>query len=141
VVTADVATTVPLEAAPGSPGQAAAEAARRMAPTRVPRAIFPLQEEAMYRAGLPLRRGTVHATFLFAAAGNMVDKIVEPVIFSLIFTLLGIIVFGAAFFAITKLSPFSIRKEIEEDQNTALGIVIGCVILGLAIIISSAIKG
>ena len=32
-------------------------------------------------------------------------------------------------------------KEIEEDQNTALAILIGSVILGLAIIISAAIGG
>ncbi|MFP6686390.1 MAG: DUF350 domain-containing protein [Polyangiaceae bacterium] len=41
----------------------------------------------------------------------------------------------------TKLSPFSIRKEIEEDQNTALGIVIGSVIIGLALVIAAAISG
>ena len=37
--------------------------------------------------------------------------------------------------------PFSIRKEIEDDQNTALGIVIGAVIIGLSLIISAAIQG
>jgi len=79
---------------------------------------------------------------LFAAgSGNLMDRILEPVIFSLIFTLVGILVFALAFFAITKIAPFSIRKEIEDDQNTSLGIVIGAVIIGLALIISSAIKG
>ena len=34
-----------------------------------------------------------------------------------------------------------IRKEIEEDQNTALGIVIGSVIIGLALVIAAAISG
>jgi hypothetical protein len=34
-----------------------------------------------------------------------------------------------------------VRKEIEEDQNTALAIVIGSVILGIAIIIGMAIQG
>jgi uncharacterized membrane protein YjfL (UPF0719 family) len=59
----------------------------------------------------------------------------------MIFALLGIVVFGIAFFVITKVAPFSIRKEIEHDQNTALGIVIGAVIIGLSLIISAAIKG
>lgn len=63
------------------------------------------------------------------------------VVASLVFALLGILVFGLAFWAITKLTPFSIRKEIEDDQNTALGIVIGAVIIGLSLIISSAIQG
>jgi uncharacterized membrane protein YjfL (UPF0719 family) len=46
-----------------------------------------------------------------------------------------------AFFVMTKLAPFSVRKEIEEDQNTALAIVMGAVILGLALIIAAAIHG
>ena len=35
--------------------------------------------------------------------------------------------------------PFSLRKEIEEDQNVALGVVIGAVILGLAHIIAAVV--
>ena len=46
-----------------------------------------------------------------------------------------------AFWLMTKLSPFSIRKEIEEDQNIALGIIIAGVIIGIALIISAAISG
>ncbi|HEX3584328.1 MAG TPA: DUF350 domain-containing protein, partial [Thermoanaerobaculia bacterium] len=38
-------------------------------------------------------------------------------------------------------TPFSIRKEIEEDQNISLAILIGSVMLGLAIIIASTIHG
>lgn len=80
-----------------------------------------------------------HSTLFAMAAGNTFEKIVEPIIFTLIFTMLGILVFGVAFFVMTKITPFSIRKEIEEDQNTSLGIVIGSVIIGLALIISAAI--
>ena len=60
---------------------------------------------------------------------------------TLAYTVFGIIVFGVAFWLITKLVPFSIRKEIEDDQNTALAILIGAVLLGLAIIIASTIHG
>lgn len=60
---------------------------------------------------------------------------------SIVFVTIGLVVFGIAFFLITKLAPFSIRKEIEDDQNTSLGIVIGAVIIGLALIIASAIHG
>ncbi|MFO0553572.1 MAG: DUF350 domain-containing protein [Polyangiaceae bacterium] len=77
---------------------------------------------------------------LFASA-SITEKIVEPVVYSVVFATVGIVVFSAAFFAITKIAPFSIRKEIEHDQNTSLGIVIGSVIIGLALIISAAIKG
>jgi putative membrane protein len=88
------------------------------------------------------------ATMLFqetmeGAEAAMFDLVLlgKLVISSLIFVGVGLLVFLLAFWAITKVTPFSIRKEIEEDQNTALGIVIGSVIIGLALIISSAIKG
>lgn len=58
---------------------------------------------------------------------------------TLLYTGIGVVVFLAAFWLMGKLTPFSIRKEIEEDQNTALGIIIGAVIIGLAIIIAAAI--
>lgn len=60
---------------------------------------------------------------------------------ALIYSLIGVALFGVAWVLIVKISPFSIRKEIEEDQNTALGIIIGAVIIGIAMIISSAVQG
>ena len=76
-----------------------------------------------------------------SVAGLDMGTLLLAVVASLVFALLGIVVFGLAFWVITKVAPFSIRKEIEEDQNTSLGIVIGAVIIGLSLIISSAIKG
>lgn len=60
---------------------------------------------------------------------------------AVIFSLLGIVLFAIVWFVVVKVSPFSIRKELEEDQNTALGIVLGCLILGIAIIVAAAIHG
>jgi uncharacterized membrane protein YjfL (UPF0719 family) len=57
------------------------------------------------------------------------------------YTVFGIVIFAIAFWLIVRITPFSIRKEIEEDQNTALAILIGAVILGLALIIASVIHG
>ena len=57
------------------------------------------------------------------------------------YTVFGLLMFGIAFWIIVKVTPFSIRKEVEEDQNTALAILIGSVMLGLAIIIASTIHG
>ncbi len=39
------------------------------------------------------------------------------------FTVIGLALFGLAFFLMGKVTPFSLRKEIEEDQNIALAIV------------------
>ena len=60
---------------------------------------------------------------------------------TVVYTLFGLVVFGLAFWIIVRVTPFSIRKEIEDDQNTSLAILIGAVILGLAIIIASVIHG
>ena len=58
---------------------------------------------------------------------------------ALVFSAIGFALFGLAFLVIVKVSPFSIRKEIEEDQNTALAIVMGSVIVGLSIIIAATV--
>ena len=66
-------------------------------------------------------------------------RLIKFVVESAVFVGMGLILFMIAFFIMTKAAPFSVRKEIEEDQNTALGIVMGSVIIGLAIIIAAAI--
>lgn len=60
---------------------------------------------------------------------------------TLAYTIFGLVMFGVAFWIIVKVTPFSIRKEVEEDQNISLAILIGSVMLGLAIIIASTIHG
>jgi putative membrane protein len=58
-----------------------------------------------------------------------------------IYTVFGVLVFGIAFWVIVKVSPFSIRKELETDHNNAIAILIASVILGLALIIAAALHG
>lgn len=65
----------------------------------------------------------------------------EVLISTLVYTLLGLLVFGCSLWMVSLIAPFSIRKEIEEDQNTALGIMIGAMFVGIALIISAAISG
>ena len=60
---------------------------------------------------------------------------------TVIFVALGLIVFALAFIIVVLVAPFSVKKEIEEDQNTSLAIIIGAVIIGVAMIISAAIQG
>ena len=57
---------------------------------------------------------------------------------TIIYSFIGMVVFGLAFAIFNKLMPFSVRKEIEEDQNTSLGIIIGAFLIGLAMIISAS---
>jgi putative membrane protein len=58
---------------------------------------------------------------------------------TVIFVVLGLIVFAIAFGIVVLVAPFSVKKEIEDDQNTSLAIIIGSVIIGVAMIISAAI--
>ena len=69
------------------------------------------------------------------------EELAPVLVTTAIFTVFGLLIFGVAYFIIVKASPFSIRKELEEDHNTALAIVIGAVIIGISLIISAAIQG
>ena len=70
-----------------------------------------------------------------------IEGLLPIVVTTLVFVILGLIVFALAFLVIAKSTPFSVRKEIEEDQNIALAIVIASVILGSALIIAAAVHG
>lgn len=70
-----------------------------------------------------------------------ISDISDSVVSSAVFSAIGVVVFAVAFLIMTKLTPFSVRKEIEEDQNTSLAIIMAGVIIGIALIISAAIHG
>ncbi len=69
------------------------------------------------------------------------DDLLPVLTTTVIFVAIGLIVFAIAFLIVVLVAPFSVKKEIEEDQNTALAIIIGALIIGIAIIIASAING
>lgn len=61
------------------------------------------------------------------------------VVSTIFYTALGVGLLGLCWWAITRIAPFPVVKEIEEDQNTALAILIGALFLSLAIIIAAVI--
>jgi uncharacterized membrane protein YjfL (UPF0719 family) len=69
------------------------------------------------------------------------EELLPVLVTTIVFVGIGLVVFAIAFFIVVKVSPFSVQKEIEEDQNTSLAIIIGAIIIGVAIIIASAING
>ena len=86
------------------------------------------------------------ATLAFAESAAVMDgvspmKLWEHLLAAVVFSLIGIAVLGICFKLMSKLSPFSIKKEIEEDQNVALAVIMGAVIIGMSIIIAAAILG
>ncbi len=68
-----------------------------------------------------------------------IDQLLEVLVTTLIFVFIGLVFFAIAYGILSRV--FNIHKEIEEDQNTALGIVIGSIMLGIALIIAAAING
>ena len=70
-------------------------------------------------------------------AGSMVDHLLPALVFSAI----GLVVLALAIVLMSKLMPLPFWKEIEEDQNTALGIMVGSIVIGISIIIAAAIHG
>ena len=63
------------------------------------------------------------------------------VINSLVFALVGIVVLILGFFTFDRITPYHLWKEIIQEKNTALGIVVGAISLGISIIIAAAIHG
>lgn len=60
---------------------------------------------------------------------------------TVIFAGLGILVLTIAAFILDKLTPGKLWEEIIQNRNTALAIVAGSVMLGMAIIVAAAIAG
>jgi putative membrane protein len=61
------------------------------------------------------------------------------VVNAVVFSFLGVVIFWASFLIIDKLTPYHLWKEIIEEHNTALAIVVGAMSLGICIIIAAAI--
>lgn len=58
---------------------------------------------------------------------------------SLLFALLGVMVFWLCFIIIDKITPYDLWAEIVEKQNVALGLVVAAMSLGICIIVAAAI--
>ncbi|MEW5977544.1 MAG: DUF350 domain-containing protein [Acidobacteriota bacterium] len=67
--------------------------------------------------------------------------IINPgfVLNAIVFAFLGVLIFWISFLIIDKLTPYQLWKEIIEEHNTALAIIVGAMSLGICIIIAAAI--
>lgn len=58
---------------------------------------------------------------------------------SLIYALLGVVIFITSFIIVDKLTPYDLWKQLVEEKNVALAIVVGAAALGICVIIAAAI--
>ncbi len=65
----------------------------------------------------------------------------KDIVGSIIFSLLGLILFGLAFFVFDRITPGDLWKEILEKQNSAAAIVVAALVIGIAIIVGLSIHG
>ncbi len=67
----------------------------------------------------------------FVPLGNVISAVA--------FAFLGILVFVIAFILMDRFTPYNLWKEIVQEHNTALAILVGAMSIGISIIIASAV--
>lgn len=60
---------------------------------------------------------------------------------SIIYAVLGVVVFWLSFLVIDLITPYKLWEEIVEKQNVALALVIAAMSLGICVIVAAAIHG
>jgi putative membrane protein len=58
---------------------------------------------------------------------------------AIVYAGLGIVIFVVAFLIIDKMTPYHLWKEIVEDKNVALAVLVGAMSIGMCIIIAAAV--
>jgi putative membrane protein len=64
-----------------------------------------------------------------------------PIANSIIFSLIGVLIYVVGFIVLDKVTPYHLWREINEKQNVALAILVGSIAIGLALIVAAAIHG
>jgi uncharacterized membrane protein YjfL (UPF0719 family) len=60
---------------------------------------------------------------------------------SLLYSILGVIVFWISFIIVDKITPYDLWRQLVEERNQALATVVAAMCLGIAIIVAAAIHG
>ncbi len=60
---------------------------------------------------------------------------------SMLFALIGVLIFWICFVIIDKLTPYDLWDEIVEKKNMALAIVVASMCISIGLIVSAAIHG
>jgi putative membrane protein len=69
----------------------------------------------------------------------MAPTLVNSIVNAAVFAFLGIVVFTVVFVVMDKVTPYHLWKEIVQEHNTALAILLGAMSIGICIIIAAAV--
>ncbi|MBI4861808.1 MAG: DUF350 domain-containing protein [Candidatus Riflebacteria bacterium] len=65
----------------------------------------------------------------------------KPLLNAVIFSFMGLFIFFAGFIITDWWTPYDLWKEIVEEQNVALAIMVGSISIGLCLIIAASVHG
>lgn len=60
---------------------------------------------------------------------------------SVLYALIGVLVFWISFIIIDRMTPYKLWEEIVEHKNLALGVVVGAMFIAIGQIVAAAIHG
>lgn len=69
----------------------------------------------------------------------MTEIVLAEVVATVFYVILGMVMLGISWKAIEWLTPFSLRKEIEDDQNLAIAVLIGSLFISISLLIGAVI--
>ena len=67
------------------------------------------------------------------------DILLKNVLASTVYAVLGIVILMAAFMAVDRLTPGHLWNEILQEKNSAIAVLMGCLGIGISIIIAASI--
>ena len=71
----------------------------------------------------------------------MGDRLVDGILSTLIYGIIGIAMAALSLRVVDAITPGNLNKQLTEEKNMALAIVVGCLCLGVCIIIAAAVAG
>jgi putative membrane protein len=64
---------------------------------------------------------------------------ISNVVNAVVYAAIGIVIFAGSFLVLDKLTPYNLWKEIVQEHNVALAILLGAMSLGICVIIAAAV--
>src|SRR5437899_12241916 len=90
---------------------------------------------------IPARTVRFTAAITITQEANKMNLVpLGNVVAALVFAFVGIFIFVIAFMVMDKLTPYHLWKEIVQEHNMALAILVGDISIGICIIIASEIN-